>query len=106
MSYSVIYERLKFYLGKLCLHEGDSPYSFRRACAVTLSLSGSASAEKGIMGHVGWFLNKSLEIYSEMHKLVDVGSVSNLFAQVSKMHDAESIYKICGDIGRLPKAFM
>lgn len=44
---------------------------------VTLSLSGSASAEKHMMGHVGWFSNKCLERYSEMQKLVDVGSVSS-----------------------------
>lgn len=36
LSYSVIYERLKFYLGKLCLDEGETPHSLRRACAVSL----------------------------------------------------------------------
>lgn len=93
-------------MGKLCLDEGETPHSLRRACAVTLSLSGSASAEKDIMGHVGWFSNKSLDRYNEIQKLVDVGSVSNLFAQVSKIHDAENIYESCGNTGRLPKAFM
>lgn len=86
---------------KLCLDEGETPHSLRRACAVTLSLFGSASAEKDIMGHVGCFSNKSLDWYSEIQKLVYVGYVSNLFAQVSKIYDAENIYNSCGDIGSL-----
>lgn len=51
-----------------------------------------------------WFSNKSLDRYNAIQKLVDVGSVLNLFAQVSKIH--ENIYKSCGNTGRLPKAFM
>ena len=82
LSYSVIYEMLKFYVGKLCLDDGEITHSLRKACAVTLSFSGSASAEKDIMGHVGWFSSKSLDRYREIQKLMDVGSVSNLFAQV------------------------
>lgn len=84
LSYLVVYERLKFYLEKLDIDEGETPHSLRRGCAVTLSLS--ADVEKNIMGRIGWFSSRSLDRYSEMKKLIDVGSVSNLFAQVPSMY--------------------
>lgn len=37
LSYSVVYERLKFYLEKLDIGEGETPHSFRRGCAMTLT---------------------------------------------------------------------
>jgi hypothetical protein len=105
LSYSVVYERLKFYLKKLDADEGETPHSLRRGCAVTLSLSGSADVEKNIMGHIGWFSRQSLDRYSEMKNLVDVGSVSNLFAEVPNIQGIEKVYKSCGDYDTLPKAF-
>lgn len=69
---------------------------------MTLSLSGSADVEKNIMGHIGWF---SIDRYSEMKKLIDEGSVSNLFAQVPSMQGIDNVYKSCGDYEALPKAF-
>lgn len=103
LSYSVVYERLKFYLEKLDIDEGETPHSLRRGCAVTLSLS--ADVEKNIMGRIGWFFSRSLDRYSEMKKLIDVGSVSNLFAQVPSIQGIENVYKSCGDYEALPKAF-
>lgn len=103
LSYLVVYERLKFYLEKLDIDEGETPHSLRRGCAVTLSLS--ADVEKNIMGRIGWFFSRSLHRYSEMKKLIDVGSVSNLFAQVPSIQGIENVYKSCGDYEALPKAF-
>lgn len=57
------------------------------------------------MGRIGWFSNRSLDRYSEMKKLIDVGSVSNLFAQVPSIQGIEHVYKSCGDYEALPKAF-
>lgn len=93
LSYSVVYERLKLYLEKLDIDNGETPYSLRRGCAVTLSLSGSADVEKNILGHIGWFSSRSLDRYSEMKKLIDVGSVSNMFAQVPSMQGIENVYR-------------
>lgn len=101
----MVYERLKFFLEKLDIDEGETPHSLRRGCAVTLSLPGSADVDKNIMGHRGWFSSRSLDRYSEMKKLIDVGSVSNLFAQVPSIQGIENVYKSCGDYEALPKAF-
>lgn len=57
------------------------------------------------MGHIGWFSSRSLDRYSEMKKWIDVGSVSNLFAQVPSMQGLGNVYKSCGDDETLPKAF-
>jgi integrase len=106
LSYSVVYERLKFYLRAVGLDEGETPHSLRRGCAITLSLSGAADQAERVMGHVGWFTSKSLERYSEISKLVDVGSVSSLFAGVAKGGDSVGeLYKCFGKLEGLPKAF-
>lgn len=57
------------------------------------------------MGHIGWFSSRSRDKYSEMKKLSDVSSVSNLFAHVPSIQGIENVYKSCGDYEALPKAF-
>lgn len=57
------------------------------------------------MGHIGWFSSRSRDRYSEMKKLSDVGSVSNLFAHVPSIQGKENVFKSCGDYEALPKAF-
>lgn len=57
------------------------------------------------MGHIGWFSSRSRDRYSEMKKLSDVGSVSNLFAHVPSIQGIENVYKSCGGYEALPKAF-
>lgn len=56
------------------------------------------------MGHIGWFSSRSRDRYSEMKKLSDVGSVSNLFAHVPSIQGIENVYKSY-DYEALPKAF-
>jgi hypothetical protein len=63
LSYSVVYMRVKFYLRAVGLEEVKTPHSLRRGCAGTMSLSGAADQAERVMGHVGWFTNKSLERY-------------------------------------------
>lgn len=57
------------------------------------------------MGHIGWFSSRSRDRYSEMKKLSDVRSVSNMFAHVPSIQGIENVYKSCGDYEALPKAF-
>ena len=54
-------ERLKTYLRKLGIFEGETPHSFRAACVITLSLSGTVQEE--VMDHVGWSSKSSSEIF-------------------------------------------
>ena len=65
LSYSVAYDRLKHYLKILDIDEGETPHSLRRGCAISLSLSGSASQAQ-IMNHIGWFSESSLRRYNEL----------------------------------------
>ena len=106
LSYSVVYERLKMYLKALDLDEGETPHSLRRGCALTLTLSGTASDAGRIMGHVGWFSKKSLDHYCEMSNIVDSSSVASLFAAVSDSDfGVEDLYKKVGGPENLPRAF-
>ena len=40
-------ERLKTYLQKLEIYDGETPHSFRATCAITLAISGTLQEEVG-----------------------------------------------------------
>ena len=46
LTYTAIYDRLKYYLNTLGINEGETPHSLRRGSAVTLSLSGEGGKQK------------------------------------------------------------
>lgn len=71
VSYSVVYDRLRVYLRKPGVDEGETPHSFRAGCAVALAMSGSVSEVGQIMRHVGWFGEGSAEYYSRLPALVE-----------------------------------
>lgn len=75
----MVYERLKFFLEKLDIDEGEIFYSLRRGCVVIFLFFGFVDVDKNIMGYRGWFFSCSFDRYSEMKKLIDVGLVLNLF---------------------------
>lgn len=91
VNYSVMYERLQYYLATLGLYEGETPHSFRSGCAVTIALSDAASNVDQAMEHVGWFGKSSAEYYSRMHSLVDAGVVAEKLAK--SVGEAESYEK-------------
>ncbi|XP_061174881.1 uncharacterized protein LOC133184026 [Saccostrea echinata] len=53
VSYSVVYERLRYYLSTLGIYEGETPHSFQSGCAITMTLSGSVENVDQVMNHVG-----------------------------------------------------
>lgn len=79
------------------------PHLEKRLCNDPFT-TGSADVEKNIMGHIGWFSSRSLDICSEIENLIDVGSVSNLLVQVPIIQGIENVYKSGGDYDPLPKA--
>lgn len=80
------------------------PQLEKRLCSDPFTI-GSADVEKNIMGHIGQFSSRSLDRYSGIKNLIDVGSVSNLLVQVPSIQGIENVYKSCGDYDALPKAF-
>ena len=106
VSYSVMYERLKYYLTSLGLFEDETPHSFRAGCTITMALSGSADNAEQAMKHIGWFSKSSAECYGRMHTLVDSAVVaSNLSKSVYNAGDYETIFKEQADYSGLKKAF-
>lgn len=52
IGYSVVYERMKYYLSTLRIYVGETPHSFRSGCAITTTLSGSVERVDQVMNHV------------------------------------------------------
>lgn len=107
LTYSAIYDRLRFYLNSLGINEGETPHSLRRGCAVTLSLTGEADKAEKIMGHIGWFSEGSLRRYNNIDRMLDSSAVSSLFANVADSQDeASKIYDKLGCADNLSPAWM
>ena len=94
VNYSVMYERLRYYLSCLGCYEGETPHSFRSGCAITMALSNSADSADQAMNHIGWFGKASAEYYSRVHTLVDASVVASKLARsVEQAADYEINYK-------------
>ncbi|XP_070551726.1 uncharacterized protein [Ptychodera flava] len=67
ISSQAIYQRLKTYLQVLNIDQGETPHSFRSACAIILALAGSQISD--LMDHVGWRSEKTANHYMQLHKV-------------------------------------
>lgn len=88
VTYSVMYERLIYYLSSIGLYEGETPHSFRSGCAVTIALSNSADNVDQVMNHIGWFGKASAEYYSRVNTLVDADVVASNLAESADRGDS------------------
>lgn len=90
VSYSVVYERLRYFLStNIGIYEGETPHSFRSECAITMTLSGSVERVDQGMNHVGWFGKSSAEYYCRMSTLADSGVVASTFTE--SVHQANVV---------------
>lgn len=106
VNYSVVYERLRYYLVTLGLYDGETPHSFRSGCAVTLALSGSVREHEQMMGHMGWFTRESSEYYARLNKITDSAVVANRLALSTEKEDTiEQEFLSHGDYSQLKNAF-
>ncbi|VDI03984.1 Hypothetical predicted protein [Mytilus galloprovincialis] len=106
VNYSVMYERLRYYLSLLGIYEGETPHSFRSGCAVTMALSGAAENVDQAMKHIGWFGRTSAEYYSRIHTLVDAGSIALRLSQVANgSENIETVFKEQADYSSLVHVF-
>jgi integrase len=105
VSYSAMYDRLKYYLAVLNIDEGETPHSLRGGCAITLALASGCS--QNVMDHVGWASEGSFDRYSRARKMACASSVSSVLANVmgEKQNTAEKTFASCGDFDQLPLAF-
>jgi hypothetical protein len=106
VSYSVVYERLRYYLSTLGIYEGETPQSFRSGCAITVTLSGSVEKLDQVMDHVGWFWKPSAEYYCRMLTLIDSGVVALKLVELVYQADAvEREFREKADYSGLKHAF-
>jgi hypothetical protein len=61
VSYSVVYQRLIYYLTTLGIYEGETPHSFRAGCTIIMALTDSVENVEGVMNHISWFSQESAE---------------------------------------------
>ena len=102
VNYSVMYERLRYYLTTLGLYDGETPHSFRAGCAVTMALSNSADNVDQAMEHIGWFGKASAEYYSRINTLVDSSIVAeNLAKSADKAEKYEDEFRDKADYSGL-----
>ena len=106
VSYSTMYDRLKYYLAVLGIDQGESLHSFRCGSAITLGLSSGSS--QIVQDHIGWASDSVCDHYSRLRKMERVSSVSSVMA--SAIRDSgdivQKVYCNGGDIENLPLAFI
>ncbi len=87
MSYEAIYDRLKFYLNKLELNEGETPHSLRNGSAITFRELGGKNLEN-IKQHIGWSSDWSASHYSRSSKR---DQAANMVASMSQQWSIDSM---------------
>ena len=106
LSYSAVYDRLKYYLGILGLDGGETPHSLRAGCAVALGVAGGPISGGDIMNHVGWASEHSMQHYSRLPKIVESNVSAKVLQGVSSkvsISRAKAVYK--GSVGLGKAAF-
>lgn len=97
VTYSAMYERLKFYLKILGIDEGETPHSLRAGCAITLAIGGGKVQADGIMSHIGWSGTKMADYYSRATQLKDARSTGEQLSLLVSNNEVESIFRQFGD---------
>ncbi len=83
LTYDAIYVRLRRYLSRLGIYQGETPHSLRGGCAVTMAWSGAARSADDLMSLVGWRSAVMPRRYSRVNRLVDSSSAARLTAVVA-----------------------
>lgn len=82
LSYESIYDRLKHYLNKLGINDGETPHSLRAGCAITMRSIATSSDLEPIKSHIGWASNSSAELYTRSTSADQAASMARAMAQV------------------------
>jgi len=111
LSYSCVYERLKFYLGVLQLDEGETPHSFRGACALSFksnqpseSLSSQDNLQRA-MCHIGWRSAKSAAHYARHAQIDQAQRMAHRVSDINNYAVGDHSYPIVIEDSSLRKAF-
>ena len=94
---SAVANRLKKHLKDLQLCDGETMYSFRSGCSITLSLLGASYSD--VVNHVGW---KSLDMaihYCQFDKVMSSNGASSLLS-CSAVYDPASDISIAERLGK------
>lgn len=111
VPYQEVYDHLKRYLKKLDLWEGETPHGVRGGAAITLLLSGAATAD--VMLHGGWKTSEMAKRYSRANDFMQRSQVANdlsiaasgqPYGRDTKVEGVADRFKGC-DYSSLPLAF-
>ncbi|KAK3097342.1 hypothetical protein FSP39_008813 [Pinctada imbricata] len=90
LSYSAIYERLREYLSRVGLYDGETPHSFRAGCAVHMLMSKSAESVDDMRQHIGWATDESAKYYSREVLIKDATKTADKLASSLCSDEVES----------------
>lgn len=88
VTYSAMYERLKFYLKILGIDEGET---------IPLAIGGGKVKAGGIKSHIGWSGTKMADYYSRATQLKDACSSGEQLSLLVLNNEVESIFRQFGD---------
>ncbi|KAK3082488.1 hypothetical protein FSP39_021776 [Pinctada imbricata] len=92
LSYSAIYERLREYLSRVGLYDGETPHSFRAGCAVHMLMSKSAESVDDMKQHIGWATDESAKYYSREVLIKDATKTADKLASSLCSDEVESSF--------------
>ena len=67
-----LYNRLKLYLQKINIDEGETPHNSRAGCSITLALLGVRKED--ISRHVGWDNTRMVDFYNDLTETLEPSS--------------------------------
>lgn len=82
LSGEAIYDRLKCYLGKLGIDQGETPHSLRGGSAISLLSCQKSQNLDGVMKHVGWASNQSAQLYTRSAQSDQAAALSKSMANL------------------------
>ena len=84
--------RFRKYLCDAQIDSGETLYSFRSGCALTLAVSGSPLAD--VMSHVGWSTSKMTLYFLKLADVIRAGAPADLLASaLPQCQEASRVYE-------------
>lgn len=109
LPYADVYARLRLYLNRLGLFQGETPHGIRGGAAITLLLTGSANSTSEIMACGGWRTSAMAEQYSRMGDINERNAIATRLSKASHqdagLADNVSVQFAECDLERFPQAF-
>ena len=98
LPYNAAYCCLKHYLKVLGIDNGETPYSMRSRCAITVGVLSGDAADQALKQHVGWSTEESLNHYSRLPLFHSGNHVSKLLSEVVNKRQGTQVRSKYSDV--------